>query len=181
MKHGGMADDKSSAVQGLKPSLVPVIQIDGIEELAQAYSKKYQLNLEPRTDKRRKEYVLKLLQHEREMNSASGGEPHISLENRVDFAPFPHNFKYTRNNVSGRGVSLNPDPEYLVGCDCQMCCVECTCPKNSGGQFAYNASGTVKLNRGTPIYECNMKCSCDKNCLNRVVQRGRTVKVCGHF
>ena len=180
-----MANGKlSSIVDGLKPSLTPVIkiQIDGIEELAQTYSKRYQLNLGSQADKKRGKYGLELLQYEREMNSASGDEAHINIENRVDFAAFPRNFKYTRSNVSGRGVNLNPDPAYLVGCDCQTCCTEsCTCPKNSGGEFAYDASGRVKLDRGTPIYECNMRCSCDKNCRNRVVQRGRTVKVCRHY
>ena len=31
---------------------------------------------------------------------------------------------------------------------------------------------------GTPIYECNKRCKCSDKCFNRVVQKGRKVKLC---
>ena len=30
---------------------------------------------------------------------------------------------------------------------------------------------------GVPIYECNKKCKCSKDCYNRVVQKGRKVRL----
>ena len=36
----------------------------------------------------------------------------------------------------------------------------------------------VQVSLGTAIYECNKRCSCDKNCSNRVVQKGRTISLC---
>lgn len=173
-----MADRKSVVyIHDLKPLLTPEIQMDRIKDLSEAYSKVYQLNLQPPSDKGLK-YKLELWKWENNMNSASGNEPRITVENRVDFASFPP-FQYTKNNVAGPGVCLKPDPAYLVGCDCQMCTEEqCTCPKYSDGEFAYDSCGKVKLDRRRPIYECNMNCSCEKSCRNRVVQRGRTGKVC---
>lgn len=174
-----MADAKN----GLIPALTPVIRIDltGIEDLSNAYSETYQLNLRPKYDKKRREYIIKLLEVEKELNSASGGEPHITVENRVDFAGFPTHFKYVRKNLAGESVNLKPDRAYLVGCCCKVCSSKtCTCPKNSGGEFPYDGLGRVKVARRRPIYECNMTCNCNINCPNRVVQRGRTVRVSGH-
>merc|ERR1712242_300540 len=44
--------------------------------------------------------------------------------------------------------------------------------------MAYNAHGRLRVEVGTPIYECNKICKCDTDCTNRVVQRGRKVKLC---
>lgn len=41
--------------------------------------------------------------------------------------------------------------------------------------MAYNAAGRLRVEVGTPIYECNKICKCDKDCTNRVVQKGRKV------
>ena len=30
---------------------------------------------------------------------------------------------------------------------------------------------------GSPLYECNKRCSCDENCTNRLVQKGRKHKL----
>ncbi|XP_046840781.1 histone-lysine N-methyltransferase SUV39H2-like [Xenia sp. Carnegie-2017] len=113
------------------------------------------------------------------MVARGGGEPYITLENRVDFEKFPENFSYTCRNIPGPGVLIWPDPAYIVACDCKDRCNEkCSCPLHSGSEFAYDFSGRVTLARRRPIYECNMKCPCRSNCGNRVVQRGRQVRVC---
>lgn len=35
-----------------------------------------------------------------------------------------------------------------------------------------------QVSYGTPIYECNNRCKCGPDCVNRVVQKGRTVGLC---
>lgn len=35
-----------------------------------------------------------------------------------------------------------------------------------------------QVSLGTPIYECNNRCKCGPDCINRVVQKGRTVGLC---
>ena len=46
--------------------------------------------------------------------------------------------------------------------------------------MAYNAGGRLRVEVGTPIYECNKICKCDKECTNRVVQKGRKVFIVFH-
>jgi hypothetical protein len=40
---------------------------------------------------------------------------------------------------------------------------------------AYTKAGRLKVEVGTPIYECNSRCLCKEDCVNRVVQRGSKV------
>ena len=168
--------------------LTPVLRIElsPVEELKELHCKNDKTNIKERYDKRRKEYNKTLQEIERQINVAAGGEPYITLENRVDYEKFPEQFKYTRRNIPGPGVKLWPDPAYIVGCECNNSCTEknCSCPVFSGSEFAYDEFGRVTLERRRPIYECNMKCPCRQNCPNRVVQRGRRVRVsfgCDNF
>ena len=40
---------------------------------------------------------------------------------------------------------------------------------------AYTKAGRLRVEVGTPIYECNKRCKCGPECANRVVQRGSKV------
>jgi hypothetical protein len=161
--------------------LTPVLRIElsPIQELKELHRVTYRTNVTPKSRKSRKDYDQKLQEKERIINKAAGGEPYITLENRVDFVKFPEHFNYTRKNLPGPGVQLWPDPAYIVACDCNDKCTEsgCSCPLYSGSEFAYDEHGRVTIERRRPIYECNQKCPCGKNCRNRVVQRGRSVRV----
>jgi len=44
--------------------------------------------------------------------------------------------------------------------------------------MAYNKFGRLRIDVGAPIYECNKKCGCTNACYNRVVQKGRKIKLC---
>jgi [histone H3]-lysine9 N-trimethyltransferase EHMT len=58
------------------------------------------------------------------------------------------------------------------GCGCMgNCTIGCPCAERNGGEFAYDAGGT--LLRGKPlVYECGPYCSCPITCPNRVSQKG---------
>ena len=64
-----------------------------------------------------------------------------------------------------------------MGCECDCKCgtEKVCCPSLNGQMMAYNSSGRLKVQVGTPVYECNSKCTCSTECNNRVVQRGRKV------
>ena len=38
-------------------------------------------------------------------------------------------------------------------------------------------AGKLRVDVGYPIYECNKRCKCPPTCRNRVVQKGRSVKL----
>ncbi|EDO36231.1 predicted protein, partial [Nematostella vectensis] len=120
----------------------------------------------------------KLEEWEKWLNDCAVNEPYISVENKVDNTPPPTDFVYISQNKVPSFLDHLFDHNYLVGCNCQRCTPKsCECPKNSGGVFAYDRFGRVQFEPGKPIYECNSKCSCSESCRNRVVQRGRTVRV----
>ena len=48
----------------------------------------------------------------------------------------------------------------------------------NGQLFPYTKYGKLRIEPGVPIYECNKRCKCGPNCSNRVVQKGRKVKLC---
>ena len=48
----------------------------------------------------------------------------------------------------------------------------------NGQLFPYTKYGKLRIEPGVPIYECNKRCKCGPNCANRVVQKGRKVKLC---
>jgi len=92
------------------------------------------------------------------------------------------NFIYINDYVAGEGVVLEQMP--VVGCECKDCFKEKSscCGRNAGSDFAYfsrsYAHNCVRLAPGMPIYECNDRCNCGPDCLNRVVQKGRKHRVC---
>jgi len=117
------------------------------------------------------------------LNEQRGGTDNIILvENEVDHALPPSNFTYVSSNKYRSGV---PDPSgeemsrSLCGCECYYLGRRCgpkseyCCAHMAGSTFAYTPRGKLCVPPGTPIYECNMKCTCPMDCPNRIVQLGR--------
>ncbi|KAH8283494.1 hypothetical protein KR018_004143, partial [Drosophila ironensis] len=98
---------------------------------------------------------------------------------------------YAKQRIPTEGVPLNLDEEFLVGCDCEDDCSDkskCSCwqltvagvkycnPKKPIEEIGYQYK---RLHEHVPtgIYECNSRCKCKKNCLNRVVQHSLEMKL----
>ncbi|KAH8413877.1 hypothetical protein KR222_011270, partial [Zaprionus bogoriensis] len=98
---------------------------------------------------------------------------------------------YAKQRIPTEGVHLNLDEEFLVGCDCEDDCSDkskCSCwqltvagvrycnPKKPIEEIGYQYK---RLHEHVPtgIYECNSRCKCKKNCLNRVVQHSLEMKL----
>ncbi|XP_013173436.1 PREDICTED: uncharacterized protein LOC106122112 isoform X2 [Papilio xuthus] len=100
----------------------------------------------------------------------------LSVENNVDFAGPPENFTYINHSIPGVGVDIPENPP--IGCECTSCnCRSKSCCGMQGGIFAYAYNKRLRIASGIPIYECNKACKCSIECTNRVVQRGRNVKL----
>ena len=110
--------------------------------------------------------------------------PPVVLFNDVDEDPCPPvafefipRYKFTEGVVDF--VSENTD--FWAGCSCEggMCKKDCSCIQDNGyhGKMFYDKHGRLTLNDNvnSVIHECNKRCSCGENCLNRVVQRGRKI------
>ena len=52
------------------------------------------------------------------------------------------------------------------------------CPSYAEQMFPYTKFGRLRVQVGTPIYECNKRCLCGPTCSNRVVQKGQKIKLC---
>lgn len=113
-----------------------------------------------------------------------GNEPEIKVFNTVDLESIPPNFEfqYSNNMLYHEDV---PEPELGLGCDCEGGCSvtseTCSCLKRQrlynygiAEDFAYEEDGTLK--QPVPIWECGPTCGCPPECMNRVIQRGRTNK-----
>lgn len=159
-----------------------------IKDLRKKFSKKYNLNFKVSKGSHKEKYLnaykrkwdllLKLETWEKALNKSSPNEPYISVENKVDNCGPPEDFVYITQNILPPGIDYLFDKNYLVGCECKRCTPStCDCSKNSGSDFAYDRIGRVLFEPGKPIYECNSRCFCSISCRNRVVQRGRTVRV----
>lgn len=167
--------------------------LETIASLKQRYESKYELHLKLRkvAGCKNKSYRRKLYKYKKDLhqqlddwegylNEQSPNEAYIAVENVVDNEGPPLDFIYTTHNILHKDIPSHLfDIDYLVGCSCERICTmdTCDCPLNSGGVFAYDRNGRVRVKPGTPIYECNSRCPCGLSCRNRVLQRGRTVKV----
>ena len=123
-------------------------------------------------------YILILLKWQENLNKKKGTEGGILVENVIDRAVPPENFHYITSSIPREGV---PDaiPTALVGCDCRQCSDSSfCCPHMAGHKLAYTKTGKIRADKGNPIYECNLMCMCERDCVNRVVQRGRRFPVC---
>ncbi|RUP51703.1 hypothetical protein BC936DRAFT_146393, partial [Jimgerdemannia flammicorona] len=116
--------------------------------------------------------------------------PLITVENIHDNEDPPLDFDFLNDWLLTPGVDANN--EFLTGCDCgpsgcdlsrpNKCgCANMSSKEDDDGDkiimFAYDKHGRVLVDRYTPIYECNSRCSCGPSCGNRVVQRGRTIEM----
>lgn len=128
---------------------------------------------------RRTEQALQLRIFEQRIN-ATDKSSNLTVENVVDFEGPPTDFTYINEILPGDGVVIPSDP--FIGCDCgpNGCgyrMKEC-CGRNSGSEFAYDYKRRIRVPPGTPVFECNKRCSCGPDCQNRVVQQGRTHSLC---
>ena len=130
-----------------------------------------------------------LLNWQHELNKQRDGtDEFIIVDNYVDRVPPPTNFTYISSNHYAPGVPDPSSPEVsssLCGCECYSLGKKCgtrsasfCCPKMANVPFAYSKAGKVQVEPGTPIYECNSKCSCPPDCWNKVVQHGRKIPLC---
>lgn len=168
----------------MDPLTIPCLQ--SVKDLRKKYGSKYKLHFKVSKGsnrylsayKRKWDLLLQLEEWENILNRSSPHEPYISVENKVDNCGPPEGFVYITKSVMPSNVDYLFDKNYLVGCECVRCTpLTCDCAKNSGSDFAYDRIGRVLFEPGKPIYECNSSCYCSVSCRNRVVQRGRTVRV----
>ncbi|XP_043243512.1 histone-lysine N-methyltransferase SUV39H2-like isoform X2 [Amphibalanus amphitrite] len=124
----------------------------------------------------RERQLVRLKQWEDDINTVCSDSAKIVVENAVDLALPPDNFVYKNDYVPGEGVVIPSDP--VIGCDCTVCYPGTSCcSEKAGAPPAYTKAGKLRLQVGQPIYECNKACRCESDCFNRVVQRGRKVKL----
>jgi histone-lysine N-methyltransferase SUV39H len=98
------------------------------------------------------------------------------------------NFEFINTYKLQKGVTRVPD-EFNAGCGCGPYCdpARCTCLSQEEDteerMVAYerkNRQPVLKdsfISKKTMIYECNSYCGCGKDCWNRLVQHGRTVRL----
>ncbi|XP_023259431.1 histone-lysine N-methyltransferase SETMAR [Seriola lalandi dorsalis] len=128
------------------------------------------------------------------MNVVDGSKHAVDLSHGLENVPvliersssvpiFPE-FQYSPDNIEGPGCTVDPSEVTLPGCSClyHSCCTEsCSCLQTHGQ--AYDSTGTLldrtRTDSGycSPVFECNVLCSCSDTCSNRVVQRGLTLRL----
>lgn len=125
----------------------------------------------------RKKQLKSLEDWENEMNHVTKGKPLVRVENNVDLEGAPQVFCYVEGYLPGNGVIIPDDPP--IGCDCKTCNTKTNCCfTQDSGLCPYTSTCKIRVPPGTPIYECNKRCSCNMDCINRVVQRGTEMKLC---
>lgn len=121
------------------------------------------------------------------MLDAVPGAP-LRVANSRNHEPPPEEFEYITAFRYGAGVP-RPDPAFLTGCGCQAgadcgtAACECATQARQAHAGNYTSQGRLRIVPGRQpfIYECNQSCACGRagsdssRCLNRVIQRGRTV------
>nr|XP_034366817.1 histone-lysine N-methyltransferase SUV39H2 isoform X2 [Arvicanthis niloticus] len=100
----------------------------------------------------------------------------IFVENTVDLEGPPSDFFYINEYRPAPGISLKSEATF--GCSCTDCFFEKCCPAEAGVVLAYNKNQQIKIQPGTPIYECNSRCRCGPDCPNRIVQKGTQYSLC---
>lgn len=102
----------------------------------------------------------------------------LSIVNDVDFQFF-QSFQYIRENSFPPEVA--GPKEDATGCNCEGGCSkesDC-CPTTiKKASFAYkeiSGKNRLRIARSQMIYECNDKCACGIQCLNRVTQQPRLI------
>ncbi|CAK9815528.1 Eukaryotic translation initiation factor 2 subunit 3 [Anthophora quadrimaculata] len=125
----------------------------------------------------REKQLKSLKDWENEMNIITKGKPSILVENIIDLEGAPQDFYYIEEYLPGNGVIIPNDPP--IGCECNTCNFKTKCCfSQDNGYCPYTSACKIRVPPGTPIYECNKRCTCDIKCINRVVQRGSDMKLC---
>jgi len=119
-----------------------------------------------------------LTRYEEEINTIDP-HAHVSVINDADLEGPPRQMQYINAYKASEGISIPDDP--FIGCSCETCGIKTErqcCSGGSGGfNFAYTKHNKLRVDVGCPIYECNKRCSCGPDCINRVVQKGRKHKL----
>ncbi|XP_076158037.1 histone-lysine N-methyltransferase SETDB1-A isoform X3 [Alosa pseudoharengus] len=104
----------------------------------------------------------------------------------------PELIEYIAKRKPGKGVYINTQTDFLVGCDCTDGCLDrskCSCHQLTIEATALCPGGPVDVNAGyahkrllaplvTGVHECNPLCRCDpRMCCNRVVQHGPQLRL----
>ncbi|GFR00914.1 histone-lysine N-methyltransferase SUV39H2, partial [Trichonephila clavata] len=128
-----------------------------------------------RFSEKRKCVLLNLKEWEKNLNYYNPS-PYIEVENNVDLEIAPDGFQFIFDYMAN-DIEICEEP--VAFCDCDDCYSDrkSCCPLDSDAHFAYNKYRRLQLLPGYPVYECNKKCKCGKDCINRVVQNGQHVKV----
>lgn len=114
----------------------------------------------------------------------------ISCINYYD-TTLPPTCIYSTERTPTEGVDLNLDEEFLACCDCEDDCLDkerCQCwqltiqgERMRDPDIIQDDVGYVYKRLPNPvptgIYECNPRCRCSQNCLNRVVQHKIQLKL----
>ncbi|XP_054740217.1 histone-lysine N-methyltransferase Su(var)3-9 isoform X1 [Anastrepha obliqua] len=102
----------------------------------------------------------------------------ITVENRFDLEVIDPAFKYIKESFAGKNVKMQEDPP--IGCQCEKECAPLStcCARMADSYFAYDKAGRLRIRPGEAIYECNSRCACNEECVNRVIQRGRNNSLC---
>jgi hypothetical protein len=100
----------------------------------------------------------------------------IIVENLVDCEVPPHNFVYiAKCKTFNPLITISEDPPVYCKCnDCEEEHENC-CVSTFQMSIVYTKNGILRANSRNAIYECNKKCECGPNCINRVIQKGRKV------
>lgn len=128
---------------------------------------------------KRLEQLDQIRQFQKNINSLDKSK-NLRVENIVDFEMAPTDFTYTNDRIP-RNVEIPDDPP--IGCECAHAGESCSrrsncCPKGQDADFAYTSRGLICVPQGQPVFECNKRCSCPSDCVNRVVQNGRKQSLC---
>ncbi|KAK3101842.1 hypothetical protein FSP39_006755 [Pinctada imbricata] len=113
----------------------------------------------------------------------------ISCVNGID-RQYPDYVEYSNVRIPTKGVKLNLDSDFLVGCDCTDGCRDkskCRCQQMTvdsttvnGGKLNPSAGYQYRRLKDplvTGLYECNSQCGCDYRCINRVAQNPLSVRL----
>ncbi|XP_063064837.1 histone-lysine N-methyltransferase SUV39H1-A [Engraulis encrasicolus] len=115
---------------------------------------------------------------ENQINKSKRHKGRIYVQNEVDLEGPPRQFTYIEDYRIGEGVQISTA---ALGCECKDCyrhSVGGCCPGLAKHRLAYTDRGVVRVQPGQPIYECNSRCKCGPDCLNRVVQKGIQHDLC---
>ena len=98
----------------------------------------------------------------------------IRVQNYVDLEQPPEDFVYITKCKPFNDEIKICDDDPPVFCNCKNCfdCKDDCCPKDNNSEFAYTQKKLITKFQRTAIYECNKKCQCGPDCINRVVQKG---------